>query len=89
MPWPSFYPSMKLEELMVQVEMEMREQENQEEGFPFSKTNRNTAGSPGGFISNASLCFVQASTLPLLSKLRTLSFCEKNNKDAYMPINGR
>ena len=66
MPWPSFYPSMKLEELMVQVEMEMREQEKQEGGFPFSKTNRNTAGSPGGFIANASLRFARASTLPLL-----------------------
>lgn len=51
---------------MVQVEMEMREQEKQEGGFPFSKTNRNTAGSPGGFIANASLCFARASTLPLL-----------------------
>ena len=57
---------MKLEELMVQVEMEIRKQEKKEEGFPFSKRNRNTAGSPGGFISNASLCFARASTLPLL-----------------------
>jgi hypothetical protein len=37
------------------------------------------------------LCSAQPSTLFLssFSELRTLPFCEKNNKDTYMPINGR
>lgn len=82
---------MKLEELMVQVEMEMREQEKQEEGFPLSKTNSNTVR-PGVLevLSQTPLFALYWLQLFLsFSKLRTLSFCEKNNKDAYMPINGR
>lgn len=77
---------------MVQVEMEMREQEKQEEGFPLSKMNSNTAGSPGVLevLSQTPLFALYWLQLFLsFSKLRTLSFCEKNNKDAYMPINGR
>ena len=76
----------------MQVEMEMREQEKQEEGFPLSKMNSNTAGSPGVLevLSQTPLFALYWLQLFLsFSKLRTLSFCEKNNKDAYMPINGR